>query len=178
MKSNRIFSPAKFATISLTLIVLFLLFSASLKSQAPVNFSGLWTFDKTKSTAGTNNSDYPGTLTREITQTASSLTYRDIYAKAGTNGYTTPDKVFKFDGKEDTDKSDPNVTLSKSLKWSEDKRSFTISFKTSYIDEGTTKEILINETYKLSDDGKTLTIDEIKKTEMGEFRTLNVYQKK
>jgi hypothetical protein len=158
---------------------LFLLSSATLKSQTPINFSGKWTYDKTKSTPGTNNAEYNGTLVRQITQTASTISYRDIYTQNGTNDYTTSDDVFNLDGKEEIDKSDPNSILTKSVIWSQDHKSFTLSYKTTYIDEGVTKEFIIKETYKLSDDGKTLTIETFSKDAVrGEIKTTNVYHKK
>ena len=178
MRPNRIFNPGHLAIISVSLILLFLLSSATLKSQTPINFSGKWTYDKTKSTPGTNNAQYNGTLVRQITQTASTIAFRDIFTQNGTNGYTSSDNVFNLDGKDEVDKSDPNVTLTKSLKWSQGNKSFTLSYKTTYIDEGKSKEILINETYMLSEDGKTLTIVGFNKAELGETKTTNVYHKK
>ena len=44
--------------------------------------------------------------------------------------------------------------------------------------DGVSKEILINDTYTLSDDGKTLTITEFHKAELGETKTTDVYHKK
>jgi hypothetical protein len=147
-------------------------------SQTQTNFSGKWAYDRTKSTPGTNNSVYPGTITREITQTASTLTYRDIYINNESNPFTGSDIVLTLDGKEEIDKSDPDVTLTKSLKWLQGNKSFTTTFKTKYSMDGVPKEILITETYTLSDDGKTLTIAEFHKAESGENKTTNVYYKK
>jgi hypothetical protein len=147
-------------------------------SQTQINFSGKWTYDKTKSTSGTYISEYPGSITREITQTVSTLTYHDIYTQDGTNPFKKSDIVLNLDGKEEIDKSDPDVTLTKSLKWLQGNRSFTITFKTKYSDDGVSKEILINETYTLSDDGVTLTIAEFHKAELGETKAINVYHKK
>ena len=147
-------------------------------SQTQINFSGKWTYDKTKSTSGTNNSEYPGTITREITQTVSTLTYRDIYTNNGSNPFISSDIVLNLDGKEEIDKSDPDVTLTKYLKWLQGNKGFTVTFKTKYSIDGVSKEILINETYALSDDGKTLTIAEFHKAELGETKATNVYHKK
>jgi len=83
-----------------------------------------------------------------------------------------------MDGKEEIDKSDPDVTLSKSLKWLQGNKSINVAFKTKYTIDGVSKEIIINDTYSLSDDGKTLTISELHKTESAETKTTDVYQKK
>ncbi len=178
MRANRILNPDLFTTIRASLILLFLLFSTTLMSQSQINFSGAWTYNKAKSTPGTYISEYPGTITREITQTPSTFTYHDIYTQDGTNSFKKSDTVLNLDGKEEIDKSDPDVTLTKSLKWLKPIKSFIITFKTIYIDEGVSKEILINSTYTLSDDGKTLTIDEYHKAELGETKTIDVYHKK
>ena len=179
MRPNRVFSPRHLAIISASLISMFLLSSATLKAQTPINFSGKWTYDKAKSTPGTNNAEYNGTLARQITQTASTIAYRDIYTQNGTNDYTTSDDVFNLDGKEEIDKSDPNSILSKSVIWSQDRKSLTLSYKSTYIEEGVSKEFIINETYKLSDEGKTLTIEmKTKDAIRGEINTINIYHKK
>jgi hypothetical protein len=64
------------------------------------------------------------------------------------------------------------------LKWLQGNKSFTITFKTKYRIDGLSKEILINDTYTLSDDGKTLTINEFHKAELGETKTTDVSHKK
>jgi hypothetical protein len=178
MKPSQVFSSNKLAITRASFISMFLLYSMTLMSQSQINFSGKWTYDKTKSTAGTNNSNYPGTISREITQTVSTLTYRDIYTTSGSNPFTSSDIVLNLDEKEEIDKSDPDVTLTKSLKWLQGNKSFTITFKTKYSIDGVSKEVLINDTYTLSDDGKTLTIAEFHKAELGETKTIDVYHKK
>ncbi len=178
MKPNQVFSSSHLAIIRASLILLFLLYSTTLISQSQLNYTGKWTYDKTKSTTGTNNSDYPGTITREITHTVTTLTYRDIYTTNGSNPFISSDIVLNLDGKEEIDKSDPDVTLSKSLKWLQGNKSFIITVKTKYSIDGVSKEILINDTYALSDDGKTLTITEFRKAESGETKTTDVYHKK
>jgi len=178
MRPNQVSSSDHLAVIRACIILLLLLYSTTMLSQSQVNFSGKWTYDKTKSTTGTNNSEYPGTITREITQTDSKLTYRDIYINSGSNPFTSSDIVLNLDGKEEIDKSDPDVTLAKSLKWLQGNKSFTLTFKTKYKMDGVFKEILINDTYTLSDDGKTLTIIGFRKAELGETKTTEVYNKK
>jgi len=178
MKTNMDFGKRHFAIISASLILFCLLFSANLKAQSQLNFSGKWMYDKTKSTPGTNSWEYPGTVSREITQTATEITYRDVYIATGNDPFTGSDIVLKLDGKEEIDKSDPDFTITKSLKWASDKKSFTTTFKSNYTMDGVKKEILITETYSLSSDGKTLTIYEFHKAELGETKTTNIYQRK
>ena len=55
----------------------------------------------------------------------------------------------------------------------------TLSFSVTYTEEGAIKEMLIAESYKLSDDGKTLTIETYSKNEVtGESKTISLYNKK
>jgi len=71
MKTNQVYSSGHLVVSKASLILFFLIFSTTLMSQSQVNFSGKWIYDKTKSTTGTNSWEYPGTISREITQTVS-----------------------------------------------------------------------------------------------------------
>jgi hypothetical protein len=179
MRPNQIFSPRHLAIIGASLISMFLMSSATLKAQTPINFSGKWEYDKAKSSPGTDNAKYNGTVVRQITQTASTIACRDIYIQKGINDWSTSDDVYNLDGKEEIDKSDPNDIITKSVIWSQDQKSLTLSYKSTYIEQGVSKESLISGTYKLSDDGKTLTIEEYSKDAIrGEIKTTSVYHKK
>jgi hypothetical protein len=164
------------AKVSLLLLVL--LSSAALRAQTPTNYSGRWEFDKTKSSPGTVHANYPGTVTRQITQNASVLTYRDVYVQSGSKDWKTADESFKLDGKEQI-KKDGTTMRKKSSQWSQDKKILTLTYAEIYVDKGVTKELLVAESYKLSDDGKTLTIDTFSKNQVtGETKTNSVYSKK
>ena len=140
MRPNRLFSPGQLAIISASLISMFLLFPTTLKAQTPINFSGKWAYDKAKSSPGTDDAKYPGTIVRQIAQTASTIAYRDIYTQKGSNDWSTLDEVFNLDGKEEIDKRDPKNIITKFSIWSQDNKSLTLSRKLTYIEEGVSKE--------------------------------------
>ncbi|MBS1976327.1 MAG: hypothetical protein JST46_03090 [Bacteroidetes bacterium] len=148
-----------------------------LTAQTPSNFSGKWLFDKSASSSESAFSGYPGTITRQITHTASSLTYRDTYVQPGAKDWSTTAEVFKI-GKTEVEKhSDQSST--KTTSWSKDMRSITLNYLTSYKEKGGPKESLIAETYTLSDNGKTLTIELYSKNDVtGETRVKDVFRKK
>lgn len=166
------------AIIIVSLIVMFLLSNMTLKAQTTKNFSGKWDFDKSKSSPELKNSKYEGTVTRQITQNSSTLSYCDIYILKGNDDWKTSDELFNLDGKEQIQKDDSN-TIKKSAKWSQDNLTLTLTYINTYIEEGVSKDLLITESYKQSDDGKTLTIETYSKNVVtGESKTKSVYHKK
>ena len=179
MKTNRLFGSERFTIISALIISMFILSTTTLKAQNPINFSGKWLFDKAKSSPGTDQAKYDGTVIRQITQNSSTIAYRDIYTQKGSNNWETSDEVFKLDGKEEIIKRDSTSTDKKSTIWSKDNKSLALQYKSIYIEDGVTKELLFCETYELSDDGKTLTIETYSKDVVrGEIKTKSVYHKK
>jgi hypothetical protein len=150
----------------------------TLKAQSPANFSGKWGFDKTKSSAGTVESKYEGAVTRQITQNSTKIAYCDIYSRKGSSDWKTTDESFNLDGKEQIKKDRAN-SRKKSAKWSQDKKILTLTYMETYVEEKVSKELLIAESYKLSDDGKTLTIETFSKNQVtGETKTKSIYHKK
>jgi hypothetical protein len=177
MRQQWLFRPGHIAGVSVSLVLMFLLSSNALKAQTLTNFSGTWEFDKTQSSPGTIESKYDGSVTRQITQNSSKLTYCDIYVQKGSDDWKTADEVFNLDGKEQIKKDGAN-SRRKSAQWSQDKKILTLTYKETYTEEGVSKELLNAESYKLSDDGKTLTIETYSKNQVtGETRTKGVYRK-
>jgi hypothetical protein len=150
----------------------------TVKAQNPMNFSGKWEFDKTKSSPDLLDSKYDGTVTRQITQTSSTIAYRDIYIQKGSDDWETTDEIFNLDGKEQIRK-DNSSTIKKSTKWSQETKTLSLINSETYIEDGVSMELKITESYKLSDDGKTLTIETYSKNQItGETKTKGVYHKK
>jgi hypothetical protein len=178
MRQQSLFPPGRIAMLSVSLIVLSILSTVSLSAQTAANFSGKWEFDKTKSSPGTVHANYPGTVTRQITQNASTLTYRDVYVQKGSSNWKTTDEIFNLDGKEQIRKDGAN-TRRKSAKWSDDKKILTLTYAETYVERGVSKELSAAASYALSEDGKTLTMETYSKNQVtGEKKTTSVYHKK
>jgi hypothetical protein len=89
MRPNRLFKQERITIIISSFIFLFLLTAMTLKYQIPTNFSGKWEFDKTKSSFGQVNSNYDGTVIRQITLNSSTITYGDILIQPGSDDWKT-----------------------------------------------------------------------------------------
>jgi hypothetical protein len=163
---------------NLSLMLMFLLFSMTLEAQTPTNFSGKWEFEKAKSSPNTTLSNYDGTVVRQIVQNSSRFTYRDSYIQKGSSDWSTTDEVFTLDGKEQV-KKNGSTTSRKSATWSQEKKVLTLTYAETYAENGVSKELLVAESYKLSDNGRTLTVETYSKNQVtGETKTTSVYLKK
>ncbi|RPI06006.1 MAG: hypothetical protein EHM64_04560 [Ignavibacteriae bacterium] len=81
-----------------------ILSSINLNAQTPTNFSGKWEFDKTKSSPGFVESNYDGTVVRQITQNASTLKYFDTYIHPDRPDFKTTTDSYTLNGKEKIEK--------------------------------------------------------------------------
>jgi len=144
------------------LVLSLLLIVTRLDAQTPVNFSGVWTLDNAKSDA--SYKEYRVTCT--VKQTADSITIGEIFLAKNGEKTTMPEYTYTFDGKE-TSKEEQGGIDRKSARWSSDKKVLTAK---------NTRTVGANiygsyTTYKLSDDGRVLTvqttdIDPSKKTSL------------
>jgi hypothetical protein len=159
-------------------IILLLLSSAlQLNSQQVTNYSGLWKFDKSKSSEGELQSNYPGTVMRKISQTADTLSYTDTYRQPGSNDWETAPEKFCLDGKIQIRESSYS-TNKKSVKWSADKNILTTIYEDTQVSKGVSKDFIMEDSYQLSADGKTLTVERHSKNPVqGEKTSKFVYQK-
>jgi hypothetical protein len=178
MRPNGFFRSGRVALIGVPLFLMLLVSFIPLKAQTPVNFSGKWEFDKAKSSPGKLDSGFEGILTRQIVQTPSKITYRDIYARKGSKDWSTTDELYNLNGKDITKKDGAN-SRKWSAKWSQDKKTLTLTYSEIFVEDGVSREFLIAESYALSDDGKTLTIETYSKNHVtGEKTAKSVYHKK
>jgi hypothetical protein len=170
--------PEQTVLAIVSLIFISLCSSVTLEAQAPVDFSGTWEFDKAASSPGTVHAKFEGAVIRKITQTASKFTYRDTYVRSGSDDWSTTDEVFSLDGKEQVKKDGAN-SRRKSAIWSQDKKVLTLTYKETYKERGVVKELLSAESYKLSVEGTSLTIETFSKNQVtGETKTASVFRKK
>lgn len=165
--------------IKLSFILLFLLSTLSLIAQTPANYSGKWEFDKARSDRDqTGDASFNGIIMLEISQTTTVITSTSTFFLPGKDGIKMPPQSFSLGGTVETGKggTGPVKTF---VKWSADKKSLTTnSVMTDSID-GVPQEFLTAMTYRLSEDGKTLFIDEFHKSKLnGEQTIKKVYKKK
>jgi hypothetical protein len=162
----------------MALVPVFVLMYIASMSQPLTNFSGNWEFYKVKSSPQSDFSKYDGKIDRHISQTGSTLTYYDVYVKAGSADWKTTDEPFILDGCEHSTKFSSG-TIKKFAKWSADKKMLTLTYITVYKDDGSPKEITVEESYGLSDNGNTLIINQRLKNQVtGETKHTLVFHKK
>lgn len=156
--------------------LILIVFTVATPSFAQVNFSGTWKFDKSRSSPESDPAKYPGTVVRVITQSATNFTYVDTYSKPGTSDWSSKE-MFRLDKKEV--ETDGTGTSTKSVTWSSDKKTLTLTLVSTYVEKGIKKELMIADAHSLSSDGKTLTVNRLFKNPVtGETRTTFVYRKK
>jgi hypothetical protein len=163
----------------LSLVVLFLISSFYLTAQTPTNFSGKWEFDKASSDKGeTGDASFKGTIILDINQTPDQITTTSTFFLPGKDGIKMPPIVFSLLAGIETSKGRTGG-VKIYIKWSDNKKILTTnSIMTDTID-GVPQDFLTAMTYRLSEDGKTLFIDELHKSKLNGEKTIKkVYKKK
>jgi hypothetical protein len=136
--------------VLVSLFVLSLLFCTSVSNaQSPVNFSGDWVQDTTKS------DDFYKSFNVEytITQTLQTFTVKQVLALRGSNENITNDYAYTLDGKVTTMKKESGAEK-ELAQWSADKKSLTTRSTIKYGSE----DVGFTETYSLSANGLVLTV--------------------
>jgi hypothetical protein len=144
MKLNRglnshLFIPAMF----------FLLLSLPIEAQNPVSFSGTWNLDNAKS----DDAYKEYQVTCKIKQDSRTISIEETLLPKDNEVITSQSESYNLDGKE-TSKEEQGGTNKKSAKWSPDRKSLTIK-ETRKVGENVYGS---NTVYKLSADGKILTV--------------------
>jgi hypothetical protein len=161
---------------SLMMIGLSILFFLQVSAQSgSVNFSGNWALNESKSKFGDSPFRMAST-TLVVKQDGNTLsTDRTMAGPDGemkmTNNYTLDGKVSENTGMMD-------MKTKSTVAWSEDKSSITISSTMVFDMNGESREMKSAETWKLSDGGKTLTIESTRTRPDGDMKTTAVYDKK
>ena len=165
--------------VSAKVAIIFLLFlsSTTLNAQTPTNYSGKWQFNRTKSILDKIEPDYDGTIILEIVQNSDSITFGEIYIRPGSPDWKTATESYNLNGKEKITKSGVG-TNKNSATWSEDKKVLTITNTDTQKLKGVLQDFFVRDSYILSDDGLTLTIERYQKNPVtGETKVKKVYSK-
>ena len=139
-----------------------------------VDFSGTWSMNAEKSATGENA---PRRIAARMTvaQKGDTLSIERII-KRDTGEESSATEKLTMDGKEcvSTVMDRPRTSIAT---WSQDGKSLTIASKSVFERDGNKIEISSTETWKLSEDGKSLTVDVATKSPRGERKGVFVYNK-
>ena len=148
--------------------VLFLLVSAGAFAQT--NFSGNWVYNQSKSVipqppggqgggpGGPGGQMGGGGIT--VTQDSKTLTMNQTMQ--GPDGETQMTSKYNLDGTVSENTMFMDMKRKSTVTWSSDKKSITIASSMVFDMNGESREIKTTETWKLSDDGKTLFIESVR----------------
>ena len=150
----------------------------TLKAQTSTNFSGRWEFDQANSDKEKGVPSFDGTIILVIKQNSDTISFTYIYFMTGKEGIKWPPDSYLANGNVTSDNSGSDPAK-KYIKWSQDKKILTTnSIMTASID-GVAQDFITVATYKLSEDGKTLIIEELHKSKLNGERTIKkTYRKK
>ncbi len=142
--------------------------------DGPVDFSGSWTLDQSKSELGDTGGGRRGGMVAPkltVTQQEGKLTVATV--RRGRDGGETPvTLVYTLDGKESRNGSENRSTVSVA-KWSEDGKSLTIDSEATFSREGQQFTMKSTEVWVLVDGA--LVIEAVRTTARGDFTTRAVY---
>jgi hypothetical protein len=159
-------------TLLSTLFVLLVLpIAVSARAQdATVNFTGKWSLDASKSDFGPMPP--PESVVHVIDHKEPSV--KIVTTQKGAQGEATTERQLTTDGKENTNKmrmGPAEQEVKSTTKWSD--KALTTAYKLDM--QGTVLDV--NDSWKLSDDGKVLTIVRDIKSAQGDFTLTMVFNK-
>ena len=157
--------------LSALFVLLVLPVAASLRAQdATPNFTGKWNLDASKSDFGPMPP--PESIVHVIEHKEPSV--KVVTTQKGAQGEVTTERQLTTDGKENVNKmrvGPAEQEVKSTTKWSG--KALTTAFKLDM--QGNVFDV--NDSWKVSDDGKVLTIVREIKTAQGDFTTTTVYNK-
>lgn len=152
-----------------------ILFSAAtIKRNA--DFSGEWKFNESKSKLGEGRFRMaPQTL--KVTQDAATSVSIERNSTTPNGDNVSSTEKLTFDGKEAESTVFGNSKKKSTASWSSDGNAMTIQSTIFFERDGNTFEIKVTEVWKLTDGGKTLTIDYTSVSQRGTNNQTFVYDK-
>jgi hypothetical protein len=169
MKNNNLSRHRK-----LLVSFVFLLISAGLFAQA--NFSGTWAFNESKSNFG-NSQFRRAATTMVVTQDDKVLSVETTMPDRDGNEMKSTAK-YNLDGTVSENQMF-NSTRKSTVTWSADKASITIASTMTFDMNGETRTMNSSQTWKLTEGGKVLLLDNVRPSQDGgEMKTTVAYDKK
>jgi hypothetical protein len=169
---GRFFRPENYFLLKPLLILSMVLSASMLYAQSPTDLSGTWVFDISKSDPGEGGSFLYSDIIHVIKQTPKSISIEETIVRKGEDDVTSTE-TFSLDGKETTERLDYGITK-RFAKWSKDKKTLVLTTIIT-VDK---KDWRGDATYKLSDNGLTLTVQTLFKNPKGESTVVQVFNKK
>lgn len=149
--------------------------SAFVRVNYAVNFSGEWKLNEQKSELGERGRMAARQL--KVSSHADSISFERASTSQSGNVITTKERL-TFDGKEsEATMSGGNAKRKSSAKWSDDGQSLLVSSTILLDRNGETIEIKVKETWKLIDNGNSLSIESNSSSSFGENSMKLVYDK-
>ena len=161
--------------LSLTTIVIFLTTFTIFAGDGKVDFSGTWNFNEEKSEMG-EGGRFMRMTKMVITQKDNDMTLERHSTRRDGEPFTMTDTL-TLDGKECQNPAFGENTKKSTATWSENGKNLTINTTMEFWREGNKAEFTSVEVYKLSDDGKTLTVEYSGTSLRGERKATYVYDK-
>ena len=157
------------------MLCLSLFAAACLTAGDPINFSGEWIFNQSKSVLDDNGAMFlPARMI--LAQSGNDLTVQKIFSSPDQGEFTGEEKL-TLDGMEC--KSDfMNSPRVSTAKWSPKGDTLTVSTTIAFDMNGEKSEMTMKEAYSLKDDGKALSVGHSSKSTWGERNLSLVYDKK
>jgi hypothetical protein len=138
------------------------------------NFSGEWKLNESKSELGQFGRFAPHTIKAD--QKDDAITISKMSTSFNGDDVTISETL-SYDGKESETTIFGNSKKKSTLKWSDDGKTFTVNYTLLLDFNGQTNEVKGTETWALSDDGKTLTLQNNSSSSQGDLSTKAVYEK-
>ena len=163
----------KAGLLSATAAFIFL-FSSFNAIKAPVNFSGEWKLNESKSELGQFPQFAPRKLKISATDTAATVERLSV-GQDGQERSST--ETLSYSGKETESTVFGTMKKKSTVKWADDGKSMTVNGVIHFERDGQLSEIKVKEDWKLSDDGKTLTIASASSSSFGENAMKMIFDK-
>ena len=160
---------------SLLLSGIFIL-ASSLTFAQKINFSGTWNFNESKSVLSGEGGPRGAAIKMTINQDGNKMSIEKTNRGQGGNERTFTEN-YTLDGKECENPAFRDNVKKSTARWSEDKKSLTISSKMVFERDGQQMEVNTTEIFTLSSDKKTLNVDYTSKSSRGERKNTFVYDK-
>jgi len=163
------------STLLLTVAAVILFSSAMQSNNVAVNFSGEWKLNEQKSELGEHGGRFAPKKIKVDSKTDSLSYERTVTNQSGEEVLIK--MKLTFDGKETEGITFGNSKLKSTTKWSDDGQSLLVTSTILFDQDGQVTEIKVNEIWKLTDNGNSLSIESNSTSSFGDNSMKMVFDK-